>query len=354
MQTQDLNYSNFNWVTLIRMLYQKKIWIVLSTLLSLIIGLVFITYSKPVYEAKIKLIAATDADILGFNQSRLFNDSFIKPITARQVYFVFSNELLSDAIKKDFFKQYYLPTLTERQKKNKKEGQLYASFSKDFALVAYTKTSSEHFGKYMIAVRGNNPKQVALWLKQFVALVKERTYAKLLNGLKQHYALAVDTLENQIDTARKIAKAQRLDRIAQLKEKLSLTVLTQDKTSFFKEKHTRTDEVNQIPPSKLARMQAEIISLSTRNSDDAFISDLPLLQAMRSQYKSWFVNSNKVSVFNLDGTIKTPSQPIEPQKQLIIMLSLALGFMISILGIMLQAAWRKDGVTCLGTTPNPR
>lgn len=343
MDTQQLYHTDFNWVKLIRILYQKKALIIFSTLLGLAVGLVFIAYTKPVYEAKIKLIAANEGDIAGLNQGRLFNDPFIKPVTARQVYFVFSNELLSDSTKKDFFKQYYLPALTQNQKKNQKEVQLYASFSKDLALVPYTKTSSERFGKYLVAIRGDDPKQVALWLTQFLTLVKERTYNKLLNGVKQNYAVAVDALESEIDSARIIAKTQRLDRIAQLMEKVSIAQLARDKTSLGEDKYTTVDGANQILSPKLALIQAEIIGLSERHSDDAFIPVLPQLQAKLKHYKSWAVNANDVSVIHLDGKIEPPSQPIEPKKQLIMMLSLVLGFMLSILGIMCHIAWRKDG-----------
>jgi chain length determinant protein (polysaccharide antigen chain regulator) len=325
------NNPELNMIQLLVLFYQKKLWLVLTTLLGLIIGLSVIFLSKPTYEASIKLIAANEGDIAAFNLGRYGDKSPLKPISIQDVYFTFNNQLFSDALKKTFFNQFYLPSLPKRLKETESKNKIYTSFSKNFAIVEAPKAGSDRFPKFIVAIRGNNAEQVAIWLKQFIDLVRARTLAQVANDIKQQNVVMIYNLQDQIDRVRETAKEKRQDRIAQLKERIQVAQLAGK---------------NSTAHSDSLLLHAQLKKLSGRKSDDAFIPTLPDLQAQLGFYKALTVNFDSVAVFHLDGTIDTPDSPIAPKKKLIMMVSLVLGFMFGAFGILFQIAWYKNKLHC--------
>jgi chain length determinant protein (polysaccharide antigen chain regulator) len=340
MDSLDSSNSDLSLIGLLSIFYQKKVLIFLTTLLGLVVGFAVIFFSKPVYEAAITLSAATEGDIAAFNIGRSWDKSPLKPMNARDIYLVFSTELVSEAVKLNFFKQFYLPSLSANQKNGLSPEELYARFVKNFAVVESPKTFSERFGKFVVAIRGYEPKQLSLGLKQFLDLVKAQTTHTILDNIKQQNSVIVSNLQHQIELARTSAKLRRQDRIVQLKDTLRVAQLENENDMFDSGPDTAY-------PSNPELLRAEIKNLSERRSDDAFILNLRELQAELGFYKSLAVNPDKVAVFHLDGTIETPNMPVEPRRKLIMMVSLALGFMTGIFCVMFQIAWRKEHARAL-------
>lgn len=318
---------------LLHIFYQKKRVLLLTSLLGLAIGCTTLFFSKPVYEAAIKVTAASEGDIAAFNLGRSWTKSALKPMSADDIYHIFNSELLSETAKKTFFKQFYLPSLTAQHS----SAQLYASFLKNFAIVEHPKGVAESFAKFTVAIRGDHPQQVATWLTQFLGVVEEQTLAKILDNMKQQNSVLVYNLQQQIDRARETAKVARHDRIVQLKERLRVAQRAgQNEADLF------DSALNAEHPANPALVRAEIKNLAERKSDDAFIPKLRSLQAEQSFYKSLAVDRSQVAVFHLDGTIETPNLPIAPKKRLILMVALVLGLLAGVFGLMGQVAWRKE------------
>lgn len=338
MQTERIDSnSDISLFELLNLFYQKKILLILTTLLGLAIGFAAIFFSTPVYEAAIKLSAATEGDIAAFNLGRSWDKSPLKPMSLHDIYLIFNDELLSEAVKKTFFNQYYLPSLPESLKQNNSREQIYASFTKNFAVVENPKTSSDRFAKFTVAIRGNNAQQVARWLAQFVDLVKTQTLNVVLNNIKQQNAVIVYNLQHQIDMARAAANVERDHQIAQLKERIHLAQLaSRNANDLF------DSAINSPAPPNPEVLRAQVRKLAAQKPNDALVPNLRELQAQLGFYKSLAVNPNDVAVFHLDGVIDTPNTPIAPKKRLIMMVSLVLGFMAGVLGVMLQVAWCRE------------
>lgn len=343
MQTGSIiGERNLSTIGLLRIFYQHKLFISLCTLLGFVIGLAIISLSHPIYEAKIKLIPATEGEIAGFNQGRSGSLSSLPPITLAYVNHVFNNQLLSQAVKESFFKQFYLPAATA-QKEHRSAEQLYADLSHDLTITADPLTAADRFAKYNVAIRGNDANQVAAWLTQFVTVVKMQVVNLLLDDMQQQNRVLTDNLRHQIQSVRNKAKAKRLDRITQLKEKLRTVQLAQANMPFWDDDLLVMNDATE--PSPLARvemMSAEIKNLAARRSDDAYIPELRELQAKLEYATSFKVDPEKVAVFHVDGVIATPSIPIAPKKRLILMEALVVGLMTGILGVMVQIAWRRE------------
>lgn len=330
MQTKSLTANDeISLIELVRLFYQKKVLIILTTLIGLVLGSLYILVSKPVYEVKTKITPAQQGDIAALNHARSWNTK--KSIDAEQVFLVLNSVLVSEHITNQFFNQFYLPSLSSKQKDNFSPAQIYASFSKNFALIINPLLPSEHFSKFTVTIRGDNPQQVSLWLKQFINLVKEQTFSVILNDIKQQDLTKTIRLQHQIDSVREIAKLKRQDQIVKLQEQMNIAQLaSKEDPSLFNRTLTKAY------PASPGLLDAKIKILSTRQSDDAFIPNLRQLQTKLDSYKSYQVNLNNVSLFHLDGKIDVPNTPIAPRKMLIIMVSLVLGFMAGLFGVILQ------------------
>lgn len=323
---------------LLQFFYQKKRVLLLTSLLGLAIGFITLFFSKPVYEAAIKVTAASDGDIAGFNLGRSWAKSPLKSMSADDIYHIFNSELLSETAKQTFFKQFYLPSLAAQHS----SAPLYTSFIKNFAIVEHPKGVAESFARFTVAIRGDNPQQVATWLTQFLTVVEEQTLAKILDNMKQQNSVLVYNLQQQIDSARETAKVERHDRITQLKESMRVAQRAwQNGSDLF------DSALNAEYPANPALVRAEIKNLAERKSDDAFIPKLRSLQAEQNFYKSLAVDRNQVAVFHLDGSIETPNLPIAPKKRLILMLALVLGLLAGVFGLMWQVAWHRAGTSIL-------
>lgn len=335
--------NELSMMDLLRIAYQNKALIGLTTLLGLVLGCTIIYFSVPIYEAKIRLIAANEGDIAELNQGRLGNKSPLKPISLSDVHRVFIDTLLSESIKSEFFKNYYLPVFAPNLNSSRVVAQQYTSFSHLFAIVANPKHPEERFVKYTVAIRGKDAKQVAIWLNQFIHLVQSQTIATVLHDIQQQKQMLTASLTQQIEIARKTARVKRLDRITQLKEKMHMVQLASAQLPFWDDELViMSDATNAASPANLEMIRAEISNLSKRASDDAFAPKLRDLQAQLHYYQSLKINMDNVVVFHLDGIIEPPVTPIAPQKKLILLESLVGGMLLGILLVMMQIAWRRQ------------
>ncbi len=339
MQTEGIGGVNhdISMMDMLGIFYQNKVLISLCTLLGLVLGCAAIYFSTPVYEAKIRLTSASEGDIAELNQGRSWDNSPLKPLTVKDVNNVFNDVLLSEKAKHYFFEHYYLPALPASIKDGRSLTQLYKTFSYAFAIVPNPKQTNDQFIKYTVAIRGADAKQVAIWLTQFISVVKSQSLNALLHDMQQQNQVLVNNLRHQIDIARKTARAKRQDRIAQLKEKVRTVQLASART--FWDDEAIMNDAHEAP---LERMQAEIKNLSKRASDDAFTPNLRDLQAKLAYYQSFKIDVDKVAVFHEDGVLAAPVDPIAPQKRLMLIVSSVSGMFIGILLVMLQIAWRKN------------
>lgn len=340
MQTEGVGDNrDLSMMDMLRIFYQNKVLIGLCTVLGFALGCSAIYFSKPVYEAKIKLFSASEGEIAELNQGRSWDNSPLQPLTVKDVNHVFNDVLQSEEAKHYFFEHYYLPALPASVKEGRTITQLYTAFSHIFAVVPDPKKTNDRFLKYTVAIQGSDAKQVTIWLTQFISVVKSQSLNALLKDMQQQNAVVVNNLRHQIDIARKTARAKRQDRITRLKEKVHTLQLASART--FWDDEAIMNDANESPFT-MEMMQAEIKNLSKRTSDDAFIPNLRDLQAKLSFYQSFKIDVDKVSVFHEDGVLAVPVDPIAPRKRLMLMVSLVSGMFVGILLVMLQIAWRKN------------
>ncbi|MCW8409260.1 Wzz/FepE/Etk N-terminal domain-containing protein [Legionella sp. PATHC035] len=322
---------------LLGMIYRER-WSILScTLLSLIVGITYIYLSVPIYEVKAYISAPNQGDVAAFNKGVLANQSLIDPLNVNSVYQVFGDQLLSISLKKYFFEHYYLSHLQEKPKNIIVKAHAYNNFSKKLSINVIKNTNPVH---YEVAIKGTEPKLMAVWLRQFISLVNHRTVHSLIKSIDKQRTMAIYKLEHEIDLIKGVAHKQKLDHMAQLHEAINIAQNANINIPVVNQYHT-VNETNMAYMLGTPVLRAKIKNLSERDSNDPFTPGLRTLQGQLHFYKSFVIEPKEVKVFHLDGTIETPIIPVAPKKKLILTISLLLGILAgAALGIT-RIFWRN-------------
>ncbi|CAM2867905.1 Polysaccharide antigen chain regulator [Legionella steigerwaltii] len=322
---------------LLGMIYREK-WSILScALLTLLAGLTYIYLSVPVYEVKAYISAPNEGDVAAFNKGILANQSLIEPLNTNSVYQVFGNQLLSISLKKYFFEHYYLSFLQKKPKNTIAKAHVYNDFSNKLSINVIKNTNPVH---YEVVIKGTEPKLMAVWLKQYISLVNNRTVHSLIKSIDKQRAIAIYKLEHEIDLIKNIAQKKKLDHMAQLHEAINIAQNANINIPVVNQYHT-VDETNMAYMLGAPVLRAKIKNLSERDSNDPFTPGLRKLQGQLDFYKSFVIEPKEVKVFHLDGTIETPIIPVAPKKRLILTISLLLGILAGgALGIT-RIFWRN-------------
>jgi chain length determinant protein (polysaccharide antigen chain regulator) len=325
-------------------LWSQKILISAVAMGGGTIALAYALLSTPIYEAKATVLPPLVSDIAAYNAGRTESSggqSQLEPFTTEEVYSVFTRNLRSLSLRRNFFDEVYIPSLPKEQQSSPRD-QLWIDFNKIVSINAPDRQSLELIE---VAVQLSTPVLAAAWANQFIdraAAVSERD---MQLNVSSELQTRIRSIERRIASLRSSAQQRRADRIAILKEALSVAKavgldspqVTAGRTSSNKELSEFTD--GSLTYMRGARaIEAELQVLEARRSDDPFIPELRSLQETLSFLKTNEVQSENVKVFTLDSAAEVPETPVKPQKILVVALGLGvgtiLGFFIALVRLM--------------------
>ncbi|KTC81441.1 LPS O-antigen chain length determinant protein WzzB [Legionella brunensis] len=338
-----MHYDEIDLAELLRTLWKRKFLILFITFLCALAGASYIFVRKPIYEAKAYISLPSLADIAAFNYGRTGEDSRMKPFRPAEIYQIFTDNLLSESIKRKFFKVFFLSSLSE-VKRNTSQDKLYDSFSKQIAIKELSKLPPS---KYLLTVKGTNPAQTVIWAKDYIALVSQKTASDIMLIIQNQKEAVTEDLEKQIAMKREVASKKRSDRLTQLREALTVAqAIGIKEPSISSLNGTITDASTFNEPSMMylrgsKALEVEIKNLTLRQSDDAFIPDLRTLESDYHFYKTIKIDSEDATVFRLDGAIRVPDLPVSLQASVLILLSIVFGLLLGVSWVTLQHFWLK-------------
>ncbi|WJD71545.1 Wzz/FepE/Etk N-terminal domain-containing protein [Pseudomonas asiatica] len=306
-------------------LWKQKILILSCFSLALISAVLYVTLVNPTYEAKLYTLPPSQNEIEQLNYGR-GGDSGLSYLTTKDVYESFLKNLQSEAVRNNFFKSVYLPSLSESQRSETRDA-LYQEFTRKLTVSVAAKDMPI---RYAITVQASDPIVTVKWASAYTEMAAERAKREVLNSVRSESTLIANNLEQQIVSAQASARKQRSDQIAQLKEALVVA------NSIGLEKPPMitgavTSEASAAMNGALTYMrgskalEAEIKNLESRESDDPFIRNLRSKQQKISFYRNLRIDPSVVSVYQQDGAVEQPDKPIQPKKALIVGLSAVLG-----------------------------
>lgn len=327
-------------VELLQALWSQKWLITLLTVLVTACAAGYAFLSKPVYEARVAVLPPALSDIAGFNLGRI-NDFGLKPFSIAEVYAVFTHNLQSDKARRRFFKEVYLPSLTE-DKRTDSQDRLYKRFLEELSIKAPDKNQPD---RYLVTVERHNPEQAAEWVNLYIGDVARESMQQMLENARSENEVEEHNIQQRIKSLRETAHIHREDRIIQLKESLLVaTAVGLENPPVITGQLAQ--QLSAIMDGSLMYMRgakalrAEIQSLEKRTSDDPFINNLRTLEERYDLYRRLQIDPKQVAIFRLDGEIETPDAPIKPKKALILALGVVVGgihgLFIALIRLMLK------------------
>ncbi|RDE22565.1 hypothetical protein DV711_08210 [Motiliproteus coralliicola] len=305
-------------------IWNRKLWVLLTTVVAVALALIFLFFAKPVYQAKVHLMPPKAADLQSLNVSE-------RRLEPSVVYDQVLNELGSKQQRRIFFDQEKQGGLFSNSKAGK--GIDFQQFDRALKIqkprkgsIVFTSISLDSFDK----------QSVAPMLNAFVTYVQEKVVSDQISNLLRTQDQQIELLEQQIASKRSLAKRRRQDRIAQLREAYEVADaigMTAPGTAGFNLKST----INIVDHSSLFMrgttvLSAEIMQLENRKSDDPFIEGLRDLQEQVAALKAISIDSQSIHPVQIDAQAFEPEKPIKPKKRLIVAISIVLG---GVLGLIL-------------------
>lgn len=330
-------------VELFQSLWQQKLLIIAFTVAATLAAAAFAFLSTPEYETKAGVLPPRLSDIAGYNLGR--SEAKLEEFKVSDVYGVFKTNLLSDSLKRSFFRETYLPALPA-DKTNGAQDKLWKEFNKTLTVKAPDIKNNPDF--YEITVAHESPEQAAEWGNTYVAIAAKKTEEDMQNNVLTEIAAKAQVLERHIDAARITAQKRREDRIARLREALVVAeAVGFDAPQVVAGKTSSDGDLAQFIDGNLMymrgakAMRAELAVLEKRENDDPFIAELRGLENQLDFLKKIDVNPDNVSVFTLDSVAEVPETPVKPKKAIILALGVILGGMLGVFGALIRGVLRK-------------
>lgn len=338
--------TEIDLLEILRGVWKQKV-IVLLVFILVLAGTIFYLRTAPViYEAKIRVMPPSLGDIVELNLGRA-GATDLSPLTPQKVYGFFSAQLQSDSLRQEFYRDVFLPSLSEAER-GLAQDVLYARLQA--SLVVQPVVGADH----LFAVTASTTDRVrsADWVVAYTALAARKAGELLLKDTRSEIDVAVKGLELRIAGARKVAHERRDDKLVKLREALSIAeaIGLKQPSGMFKGAPdsgvgTMSGELTYFRGAHA--LKAEISGLEQRGSDDPFVQSLREMEASLDTYKDLLGREPKFEVYRQDGEVVVPDTPVKPRKLLIIVagtfLACLAGFASGLLFYALRSARERRG-----------
>ncbi|AYG43994.1 hypothetical protein DV532_06610 [Pseudomonas sp. Leaf58] len=322
---EDIDFSQ-----LVRLIGQQKALVALVTIAVTLCAVAYAMLSTPFYEARVAVRTPTQDDISQVNIGR-GEGTGLQLLSAKDVYSVYLSNLQSQALRRKFFQEVYLPSLADNARQGSQD-QLYAEFNKTLAVTAVGPVAPD---RYSVAVTLADPKVAADWVTQYVQMTSDWSKQELAKDLRADALGKADRLSRQIQAARDAARKVREDQITRLTEALNIArSVGLEKPPLIS--NTLSLEVSAGMEGTLAYMrgskalEADIDNLRKRTSDDPFVSGLRDNQLTMQFYRDLHLDTDAVRLYRQDGAIEVPDRPVKPKKTLIVLLGVVAGLLLGV------------------------
>jgi len=329
-------------------LWKQKLLISVVTLAVTALAAGYAFLSTPVYESKSSILPPRSADIAGYNLGR--SEAGLAEFTVASVYSIFTRNLRSEGLRREFFEQVYLPAETGSQGAKAKD-QLRESFNKKLSVTnPDVKNTPERFE---VAVQSADSGRAAEWVNVYSDLAAKKTQKDIADTVTTEISTRKKSILGHIAVLRESARKLREDRIARLSEALKVADKVGLQAPQVKASRTSSDgELEQFVDGNLMYMRgakairAELDVLQNRQNDDPFIAGLRELENQLDFLAKVSVSPDGVAVFTLDSAAEVSETPIKPKKALILALGVVLGGMLGVFVALIRGmlARRRESV----------
>ena len=326
-------------VELFQNIWAQKCLFVGFTFITTLLAAAFAFLTPPTYEARAGVLPPRLSDIAGYNLGR--SEANLAEFKVQDVYAVFKRNLLSDALKRELFREAYLPSLGN-DAANSAQDKLWQRFNEELSVKAPDIKNNPDF--FTITVQHEDPQVAAGWANRYLEMAAEKTEADMQSNLLTEIGTRAQSIERQIEVLRTAAEKRRKDRIVRLSEALLVAeAVGADAPQVTAGKTSSDGALAEFMDGSLVYMRgakavrAELSVLEKRENDDPFIPELRGLESQLEFLRKVDINPDNVRVFTLDSAAEVPQTPIKPKKALILALGLVLGGMLGVFVALIRA-----------------
>ncbi|UVE19028.1 Wzz/FepE/Etk N-terminal domain-containing protein [Pseudomonas sp. LS44] len=342
--TPVAGYSDeIDLLELVQSLWKQKLLISLVIVVVMGLAASYAFLSVPVYESKSSILPPRLADIAAYNMGR--SEAELPDFTVEKVYSIFTQNLRSDGLRREFFEEVYLPAETVSQVAKAKD-QLWENFNNKLSVSNPDMKNSPQ--RFAVTVQSVEPGRTAEWANMYVERAANKTRQDMADTVAAEISARVRSTQSRISVLRESARKLREDRIARLSEALMVADKVALQAPQVKASRTSSDgELKQFVDGNLMYMRgakairAELDVLQNRKNDDPFITDLRKLENKLDFLAKVSVSPDGVEVFTLDSAAEVPETPIKPRKALILALGLVLGGMLGVFIALIRGMLAK-------------
>lgn len=315
-------------VELVQGIWRQKLWVVMVAIPVIALGLAYVMLVSPVYEAKLYIRPPTQNEIAQLNFGR-GEGTGLAPLSAKDVYSIYLKSLQSEAVRDKFFRNAFLPTLTQDERAGSRDA-LYTQFNSMLTVALVARDIPD---RYVITASLEDPRLAAIWVSNYAEMAADRAKEELLGGTRSDISILADNLEQQIRASLASAANQRADQIAQLNEALRIAKsIGLEKPPIIS--NTLSSEVSAGMGGALTYMrgtkalEAEIANLEARPSNDPYIPNLRERQEKLNFLRNLKIDPSLVAMYQQDGAVSPPDKPVKPRKAIIMAFAVLAGIVI--------------------------
>lgn len=329
-------------------LWRQRFVIVVVAVVITILTALFTFLKTPTFEAKVSVIPPTENDIANYNYGRTVENE-LSPYTVKEVFSVFTRNLMAESLRREFFNSYYLPQLTESERKGSQDD-LYAEFSRSLIISLVSKESPD---RYIVIVRDESAKKGVDLIAKYLARASELAKEEIKKNIGGEANVLARNMRQQIALLRDVSFKEREDSIIRLREALLVAqAIGMDRPPIIGGGGvlgiTGSLDGQLIYMRGTKALKAEIENLESRNSDDPFIKKLRMLQAKYDFYSGLESSILNVEVYRTDGVVELPDSPLKSQRTLYLVVGLIVGLILGVLVALLRNYLSNDGIKLVG------
>ena len=307
------------WITL-----WSKRWLVIGvTAVAAIGSVVFALLQPPVYKAEALLLPPKAKDIQSLNVKG------VPGASAAGVFSAFNKNLSSRSLQKKFIDEHSLmDVLAPDRTPETRDIEILESFAKMIKIGGK--------GGFSVSVESTDPEFAAKLVNDYVNFFDLETVLQLVSDARNSIQEQIVDIEYKIASKRQMAKQRREDQILRFEEATVIARKLEIKDRVDTNTIVQNNQLN-ISTSNtplyyrgFKALNAEIVFLNNRKSDDPFIAGLRDLQERLALLRSFKFSIKGMHSVHIDQAAYPPKHRIKPNRRLIVSLGTVVGLFLGI------------------------
>ena len=316
------------WITL----WNKKWLVIAVTVIAALVSVVYALLAPQIYKAEALLLPPSATDVKSINLQGVQETQGTQGtqgVSSAEAFASFKTNLSSRSLQKKFIEKYdLLDILAPDRTPETRDVEILESFSKMIKM--------NDKGIFSVSTESNDPVFAAKLVNDYVGFFDLETMLQLVSDARNSIQEQIVDIEYKIASKRQMAKQRREDQIIRFGEALFIARKLAIKDRVATNTVVQNNQLN-ISTSNtplyyrgFKALDAEIVFLKNRKSDDPFIGGLRDLQEQLTLLRSFKINESGMHSVTVDQAAYPPKNRIKPNRRLIVSLGTVVGLFLGI------------------------